>query len=161
MPDLGLEFTVKDQQLKLTGSLSKVRVVPGLPHRIVVSVAKVKPSDLLQSSIRIAERPDMRIVQEVHLPRNFCTSDPEAKRDVLHIQAVDAWGNQIRNLKHYEAVVESSASESKLHTPFSSKGDAVIFLASGSRDDNKIFLVDGSAMGIGECWHDLCVFASQ
>jgi hypothetical protein len=149
MLDLGLEFTIKDQQLRLTGSLSKVRVLPGLPHRILVSLAKFKPSDLLQSSVRFSERSEMRIVQEICLPRNFCISDPEAKRAVLHIQAVDAWGNQIRDLKHYEAVIESSASESRLQAAFSSRGDAVIVLTSGSRDDNKIFVADGSAMGIG------------
>lgn len=106
-------------------------------------------SDPLQSFIRSA-RSEQRIVHEISLPRNCCISDPEAKCDVLLIQAVDAWGNQIRDLKHYEAVVESSASESKLQALFSPKGDAVIALASSSRDDSKHFLADGSAMGIGE-----------
>ncbi len=149
---------MKDQQLKLTGSLSKIRVLPGLPQRILVSLAKFRPSDLLQSSVRFIERSGVRVVQELQLPRNFCISDPEAKRDVLLIQAVDAWGNQLRDLKHYEAVIESSASESKLQASFSSKGDAFIFLASGSREDNKIFVADGSAMGIGELEHNF--FAS-
>jgi hypothetical protein len=64
---------------------------------------------------------------------------------------VDAWGNQIRDLRHYEVVVESTASESKLHATFSPKGEAVVALASGFREDGKVFLADGSRMGIGVC----------
>ncbi len=150
MPDLGLEFAVKDLQLKLTGTLSNVRVLPGVPEQVVVSISKSRPSEPLQLSARNALS-DQRIAHEIVLSRNYCLSDPKSGCEVLLIRAVDAWGNQIRDLKHYEVVIESSASESKLQTSFNLKGDAVVFLSSGSREDNKVFLADGSAMGIGLC----------
>ena len=150
MPDLGLEFTVKDFHLKLTGTLSNVRILPGAPEQVLVSITKLRPSEPLQSAARNA-RSNQRIAHEIVLFRNHCVSDPRAGCDALLIQAVDAWGNQIRDLKHYEVVIESSSSESKLQTLFNLKGDAVIFLSSCSREDNKLFLADGSAMGIGLC----------
>jgi hypothetical protein len=143
-----LEYTVKGEHLRLSGTLSKVRVLPGLPQRIVVSQAKLPPPDQTHSIARSA-RLHQPIV-EVVLPRNGCISKRAAGCDILRIQVVDAWGNHINqthDLRHYELIIESSASESKLQTSFDPRGDAVIALS--RRDDTRFFLADGSAMGIG------------
>jgi hypothetical protein len=138
----------------LTGTLSKVRVLPGVPEKVRLSTAKLRPSEVMSSRFT---RVDQQIVHEIDLFRNHCILDPKEGCDSLIIQAVDAWGNEIRDMKHYEVIIESSATESKQQTTFNLKGEAVIALASSCRGENKLFLADGSSMGIGVC---LCVCVS-